>query len=117
MKRTAPGKSRRKGITLAQLFKTFPDDETATAWVAHARRPDGPSCPHCGGNRIAHPVKRKTMTRRCKDCRKWFGVHTGTCMESSRLELQTWVTAVYLLNTGLGGQASMKRLRHRELAA
>ena len=61
--------------------------------------------------------RRKAMTRRCKDCRKWFGVRAGTCMESSRLGLQAWVTAVYLPNTGLEGQASMKRLRRRGLAA
>ena len=117
MKRTASGKDHRIGIMLAQLFKTFPDDETATAWVERARWPDGPSRPHCGGDRIAHPVRRKTMTRRCKGCRKWFGVRAGTCMESSRLGLQARVTAVYPLNAGLGGQASMKPLRRRELAA
>ncbi len=61
--------------------------------------------------------RRKAMTRRCKGCRKWFGVRAGTCMETSRLGLQARVTAVHLLNAGLGGQASMKRLRRRELAA
>ena len=113
MTKKAPGKSHRKGITLAQLFKMFPDDETAMAWVERIRWPDGPTCPHCGGDRITHPVKHKTMTHRCKDCRKWFSVRTGTCMESSRLGLQTWVVAIYLLNTGLKGQASLKL--HRDL--
>ena len=113
MTKKAPGKSHRKGITLAQLFEKFPDDETATAWVESIRWPDGATCPHCGSDRITHPVKHKTMTHRCKDCRKWFSVRTGTCMESSRLGLQTWVIAVYLMNTGLKGQASMKL--HRDL--
>ena len=53
------------------------------------------------------------MTRRCKDCRKWFGVRAGTRMESSRPGLRTWVIAVHLLNTGLEDQASMKL--HRDL--
>ena len=113
MTQKAPGKSHREGITLPQLFKLFPDDATATAWVERTRWPDGAYCPHCGCDRIAHPVKHKTMTHRCKDCRKWFSVRTGTCMESSRLGLQTWVIAIYLLNTGLKGQASMKL--HRDL--
>ncbi len=34
-------------------------------------------------------------------------------MQSSKLDLQVWVIAVYLLNTGLKGQASMKL--HRDL--
>ena len=113
MAQKAPGKSHRKGITLAQLFKMFPNDEAATKWVERIRWPDGASCPHCGSDRITHPVKHKTMTHRCKDCRKWFSVRTGTCMESSRLGLQTWVIAVYLMNTGLKGQASLKL--HRDL--
>lgn len=113
MTQTAPGKSYRKGITMVQLFKMFPDDETATAWVERTRWPDGATCPHCGSDRITHPVKHKTMTHRCKDCRKWFSVRTGTCMESSRLGLQTWVIAIYLLNTCLKDQASMKL--HRDL--
>ena len=113
MTKKAPGKSHRKGITLAQLFEKFPDDETATAWVEGIRWPDGATCPHCGGDRITHPVKHKTMTHRCKDCRKWFSIRTGTCMESSRLGMQTWVIAVYLMNTSLKGQASMKL--HRDL--
>ena len=113
MPKKAPGQSHRKGITLAQLFKMFPDDETAAAWVEKTRWPDGPTCPHCGSERITHPVSHKTMTHRCKDCRKWFSVRTGTCMESSRLGLQTWVIAVYLLNTSLKDQSSMKL--HRDL--
>ncbi len=113
MTQKAPRKSHRKGITLTQLFKRFPDDETATAWVAGIRWPGGATCPHCGSDRITHPVKHKTMTHRCKACRKWFSVRTGTCMESSKLGLQVWVIAVYLLNTGLKGQASMKL--HRDL--
>ena len=113
MTHTAPGKSFRKGITLPQLFKMFPDDETATGWVERIRWPDGATCPHCGSVNIAHPVKHKTMTHRCRDCRKWFSIRTGTAMQSSKLGMQTWVVAVYLLNTGLKGQASMKL--HRDL--
>ena len=113
MTQAAPGKSHRKGITFAQLFKMFPDDETATAWIERTRWPEGATCPHCKSDRITHPVKHKTMTHRCKDCRKWFSVRTGTMMECSRLGLQTWVIAVYLLNTDLKGQSSMKL--HRDL--
>ena len=113
MAHKAPGKSFREGVTLAQLFKMFPSDAKAAAWVEKIRWPDGPHCPHCGSDNIQHPVKHKTMTHRCRTCRKWFSVRTGTCMEGSKLGLQTWVIAVYLLNTGLKGQASMKL--HRDL--
>ena len=113
MARNAPGKHYRKGLSLVEITRMFPDDDTARAWIESVRWPDGPVCPHCGSTRITHPVAHKTMTHRCKDCRKWFSVRTGTPMQSSKLDLQIWVLAFYLLNTGLKGQASMKL--HRDL--
>ena len=113
MARKAPGKHYRKGLSLVELNRMFPDDAAAAAWVEKIRWPDGPYCPHCGSFSVQHPVTHNTMTHRCRDCRKWFSVRTGTIMQSSKLGLQTWVIAVYLLNTGLKGQASMKL--HRDL--
>ena len=53
------------------------------------------------------------MPFRCKDCRKHFSVKVGTVMQDSKLGLQVWLLAVYLLNTGLKGTSSMKL--HRDL--
>ena len=113
MARNAPGKHFRKGLSLVEINRMFPDDDTAREWIERIRWPEGPVCPHCGSHRITHPVAHKTMTHRCKDCRRWFSVRTGTVMQSSKLGCQVWVLAVYLLNTGLKGQASMKL--HRDL--
>ncbi len=109
----APGKHFRKGLSLVELTRMFPNDAAARIWVEKIRWPNGAICPHCDSDRVTHPVTHKTMTHRCKDCRKWFSVRTGTVMQSSKLDLQVWVIAVYLLNTGLKGQASMKL--HRDL--
>ena len=113
MAQNAPGKHYREGLSLVEITRMFPDDATARAWLEGVRWPNGPVCPHCGGTRIQHPVAHKTMTHRCRDCRKWFSVRTGTPMQSSKLGLDIWAIAMYLLNTGLKGQASMKL--HRDL--
>ena len=113
MARNAPGKHFRKDLSLVETTRMFPDDDTARAWIERIRWPEGPVCPHCGSVHVQHPVKHKTMTHRCRSCRKWFSVRTGTAMQSSKLGYQVWVLAVYLLNTGLKGQASMKL--HRDL--
>lgn len=113
MARNAPGKHYRKGLSLVEVTRMFPDDVTARAWMESVRWPEGPVCPHCGSTNAQHPVKHKTMTHRCRDCRKWFSVRTGTPMQSSKLGLDIWAIAMYLLNTGLKGQASMKL--HRDL--
>ncbi|MYE07108.1 MAG: IS1595 family transposase [Chloroflexi bacterium] len=113
MARKAPGKHYRKGLSLIELTRMFPDDETAKAWIEKVRWPAGPACPRCGSDNIQRNGKHKTMDHRCRSCRKWFTVRTGTIMQASNLGYQTWVLASYLLTTGLKGAASMKL--HRDL--
>ena len=53
------------------------------------------------------------MPYRCRDCRKYFSIKTGTLMAGSPLPLLKWMYAIYLDTTSLKGVASMKL--HREL--
>ena len=110
----APGKHHRKGITLIEVTRMFPDDEAAAAWFAGVRWPDGVvTCPLCESDNVKVGAKHPTMPYRCRPCRKYFSVKTGTAMESSKLGLQVWAMAMYLLSTGLKGTSSMKL--HRDL--
>ena len=111
----APGKSFRKGMTLVELIRKFPDDKAAEAWIAEIRWPDGPQCPHCGCANVQHPTAHKTMPYRCrgKGCRRFFSVRVGTVMQDSKLGYQEWAIAVYLFNTNIKGTSSMKL--HRDL--
>ena len=47
-----PGKARRKGISIVQLIRRFPDDKHAEDWIAALRWPHGPSCPHCDSTNV-----------------------------------------------------------------
>ena len=51
------------------------------------------------------------MPYRCRDCRGHFSVTKGTVMQSSKLGLQKWAIALYMMTTGLKGTASMKVYR------
>ena len=113
MAHNAPGKHFRKGLSLVEVTRMFPDDATAERWFTEIRWPNGPRCPHCGSDNIQSETAHKTMPCRCRACRKWFSVKTGTVMQSSKLGLQVWALASYLLTTGIKGQASMKL--HRDL--
>ena len=115
MTQKAPGKSHRKGITLAELFRMFPDDATAEKWFAEQRWPDGPYCPYCGSTNVQSGAKHKTMPYRCreKECAKRFSLRTKTPMESSKLGFQVWAIALYQVTTNLKGVSSMKL--HRDL--
>ncbi len=113
MAHKAPGKHYREGISLVDVMRMFPDDAAAECWFTEVRWPDGLHCPHCGSTNVQDGTKHKTMPYRCRDCRKWFSVKTGTVMHSSKLGLQVWAVASSLLTTGIKGQASMKL--HRDL--
>lgn len=112
---SAPGQHFRKGISLVQLFKMFPDDKTAEAWFIRYRWGDEPICPHCKSKNVQSGAKHKTMPFRCREktCAKRFSVKVGTVMEGSNLGYQVWIIALYLLLTGIKGVSSMKL--HRDL--
>ena len=113
MTHTGPGKHTRKGLTLLDVTRMFPDDATAAAWIAKIRWPDGVRCPYCKSDHVQEKTKHPTMPYRCRSCRKFFSVRTGTAMQHSKLGPQVWVLATYLLSTGIKGTASMKL--HRDL--
>ena len=115
MSRKAPGKSHRKGISLVEIMRKFPNDEAAEAYFVEQRWPDGPACPHCGSTNVQAGAKHKTMPYRCreKECAKRFSAKTGTVMEGSKLGFQVWMVATFLLSTNLKSVSSMKL--HRDL--
>ena len=53
------------------------------------------------------------MPYRCRPCKRFFSVRTGTALASSKLPLRTWAYAIYLEMTSLKGVSSMKL--HRDL--
>ena len=112
--RKAPGRWYRKGISLVEWFRMYPDDGSARRWFEEVLWPNGPRCPHCGSDHISKTGCHPTMPYRCKACRKFFSVRVGTLMQSSQLGYQTWLVAIYLLTTGIKGTSSIKL--HRDLS-
>ena len=108
-----PGQSFRKGLSLPELVRMFPDDTAAEAWLVDTRWPNGVQCPNCGSWRVQSGTAHKTMPYRCRECRKRFSVRSKTVMAASNLGFQVWILAIYLLTTGIKGTSSMKL--HRDL--
>ncbi|MYA93319.1 MAG: IS1595 family transposase [Chloroflexi bacterium] len=112
MAQNAPGHHYRKGITLMELFKQFPDDATAEQWFIQQRWGDGLRCAHCNGENV-HNSTHPQMPFHCRNCRKHFSVKTNSFMHSSKVGYQKWVVAVYLMTTSIKGVSSMKL--HRDI--
>ena len=103
----------RKKKSLAELSAMFPDDPTAERWFEAQRWPRGNIlCPDCGSVDFSRARSRTAkMPYRCKDCRKYFSVRIGTVMQSSKISLQKWAIAIYLVDTSLKGISSVKLAR------
>ena len=111
----APGKHDRKGISLIELQRMFPDNDTAEQWFIKKRWKNGIECPKCQSKNIQTKPKKdgRKQVFRCRSCRKDFTVKTDTVMHSSPIDFQQWAFGFYLLTTGLKSVSSLKL--HRDL--
>ncbi|MCE2503856.1 MAG: transposase [Chlorobi bacterium] len=48
MAKGGPGKAHRKGLSIIEITKMFPNDDTARKWFEKQLWPKGPFCPKCG---------------------------------------------------------------------
>lgn len=93
-------------ISTFQLFKLFPDQETARLYLESRLWPNGVTCPVCKkGDRI---TTRKGGYYRCNACAEDFTVRTGTIFERSHVPLHKWLYAMYLLVTARKGISSLQ---------
>lgn len=91
-------------ISTFELFRRFPDQESARIYLESRLWPNGPRCPVCGlGERI---TARKGGFYRCNQCQEDFTVRTGTIFERSHIPLHKWLYAMYLLVTARKGVSS-----------
>ena len=113
-RRKAPGKHYRDGVTMPQLAVMFATEEKAVEWFEGWMWPDGEvACMRCGSLNAYRVKSGRPMPYRCRDCRSYFSLKTGTAMEQSKLPLRLWGWAIYLELTSLKGVSSMKL--HRDL--
>jgi transposase-like protein len=93
------------------FFQKFPDEESARNYFETNRWAGEVSCPHCGSLSTA-PVKNlKPMPHRCRDCRQHFSVRTGTVLAESRLPLQKWLLAIFMMTSARKGIPSTQMAR------
>src|SRR3990167_45256 len=93
-------------ISTFELFRRFPDKESARVYLESRLWPNGVVCPVCkSGERI---TVRKAGYYRCNACSEDFTVRTGTVMERSHVPLHKWLYAMYLLVTARKGISSLQ---------
>lgn len=87
----------------------FSDADKARAHLEALLWPDGPVCPHCGECENVHRLQGKshrTGLVQCNSCLKNFTVTVGTVFERSKIPLNKWLLAAFLLTAGKKGTSS-----------
>ena len=106
-KKKEPGKM---PTTLAALIGYLSDPDRCIEYAAAARRPDGIVCPRCGVLDDHIYIRTRRMWE-CKGCRKQFSVKLGTIFEESRLGMDTWFAAIWMLINAKNGVSSCELAR------
>ena len=95
-------------LSLFKFFEKFPNEEASRLYFEAQSWGDTPTCGHCGSTEVTECKNHKPMPYRCKSCRKHFSVRTGTVLAESRLPLQKWLMAMYMMTTARKGISSVQ---------
>lgn len=87
----------------------FQDADKAREYLESIRWPNGPVCPHCGCDddwTKLEGAKHRPGLYQCNACRQQFTVTVGTLFERSKVPLNKWLLAAYLLCSSKKGISS-----------
>jgi len=98
-----------------QLRTHFNNELVCFQYLEQQRWNGKPICPHCGSEhhsrtktRFKHVDLAEYKDFRCKACDKKYTVLTGTIYESSKISLQIWFQALYLITAHKKGISSLQ---------
>lgn len=91
--------------------KIFTDKDAAREHLEAQRWPNGPICPHCGNYDLTRITKMEGKAHRpglynCMECRQQFTVTVGTVFERSKIALNKWLLATFLLTSSKKGMSA-----------
>lgn len=87
----------------------FTDKDAAREYMERQRWADGVFCPHCGGTEKCKKLTGKSHRAglyQCGDCRKQFTVTVGTVFERSKVPLNKWLLATFLMASSKKGMSA-----------
>jgi transposase-like protein len=87
----------------------FSDPDKARVHLEALLWPQGPHCPHCGEVENVHRLAGKSHRAgliQCNSCLKNFTVTVGTVFERSKIPLNKWLLATFLLTSSKKGMSS-----------
>lgn len=103
----------RKFKTLVDLLQYFSDEQTCRNYLEQIRWTNGLVCPYenCKHDKVFRYTNGKVY--KCAKCQRQYSVKVGTIFEDSKIPLQKWFAAIYLITSHKKGISSLQL--HRDL--
>lgn len=95
---------------LLAFYQRFASEDACIDYLEEKQWHGQPVCPHCGSVTVYRCNSRRIF--KCKDCTKQFSARIGTIFEESRLPLQKWFLAIWLLTSHKKGVSSIQIAKH-----
>ena len=100
-----PGRYWRENLSLIEFFDRFPDEEAAEEFVSAVLWPDGPRCHRRDGDNVNEPGGKAPMRYRCRPCRRYFSLRSGTVIRDSTISYRKWP----VVSAGIPRQWGLRR--------
>ena len=95
--------------SLSEFQSRFASEEGCRGYLRACRWPDGFRCPSCGEGESYPLVTRELL--QCRACRHQTSVTAGTVLDRTRMPLQLWFAAAYLVTTHTPGFSALQLQR------
>lgn len=100
-------------MDIIKLIEKFSSQKKCIRHLENIRWENGIVCPYCKSNRITQMPKENR--HKCSCCNRSFSVLVGTVFESTKLPLQKWFVAIFLIMDAKKGISSLQLARHLEV--
>ena len=99
-----------KGISLVDFMKSYGSEEQCGQELYESRWPKGFVCPACSHNKYCK-IKRGNLFQ-CNACRHQSSLRAGSIFHGSKLPLQKWFLAIYLMTQSKNGISQLELHRN-----
>lgn len=105
-----------KSMKMNLVFRRFPTHESCIVHLEEVLWADEPHCPHCESKKVSRKREGKRVGRwNCRNCTSSFNVLSGTVFQRTRIPLQKWFGAIFLLLSTDGNVSSHQLAREFSL--
>jgi len=104
-----------RGLSLQQFLSRYGTQEQCFEALVRARWPDGFVCPRCGHATASQFERGHQRLWQCSGCRTQTSLTAGTPLADTKLPLQHWWLAMYLLCQAKNGISALELMRHLDV--